>query len=47
LGLTHDELIALAGSQVISTSARDVLEEYLRSHQNLNGAVEGRLQYRS
>ena len=47
LGLTHDELIALAGSLVISTSARDVLEEYLRSHQNLNGAVEGRLQYRS
>jgi hypothetical protein len=24
---------------------RDVLEEYLRNHQNINAAVEGRLVY--
>jgi 5'-nucleotidase len=29
--------------QVVATSMRDVLEEYLGSHQNLTSAVEGRL----
>jgi len=46
LGLSNADLTALAASQVIATSGRDVLEEYLRTHQNLNSQVEGRLQYR-
>jgi len=39
-------LTALAGSQVVTTSVRDVLEEHLRSHQSLNSQIEGRLTYR-
>jgi 5'-nucleotidase len=46
LSLSNADLTALAASQVIATSGRDVLEEYLRAHQNLNSQVEGRLQYR-
>jgi len=46
LGIPNAELTALAEPQVVTTSARDVLEEYMRSHQNLNSRVEGRLQYR-
>lgn len=45
LGLSNAELTALAGSQVITTSTRDVLEEHLRRYQNVNSAVVGRLQY--
>ena len=43
LGITNTDLTALAGSQVVTTSVRDVLEEYLRSHQSLNSQIEGRL----
>jgi hypothetical protein len=46
LGITNAELTALAGSRVVTTSVRDVLEEYLRSHQSLSNQVEGRLVYR-
>jgi 5'-nucleotidase / UDP-sugar diphosphatase len=46
LGISNADLTALAASQVIATSARDVVEEYLRTHQNLNSQIEGRLQYR-
>jgi 5'-nucleotidase len=46
LGITNAELTALAGAQVVTTSARDVLEEHMHSRQNLNRQVEGRLQYR-
>jgi 5'-nucleotidase/UDP-sugar diphosphatase len=45
LGLTNEELTALEPSRVVTTSARDVLEEYLRYHQNLNSKVEGRLTF--
>ena len=45
LGITNAELTTLAGSRVVTTSARDIVEEYLRSHQNLNSRVEGRLVY--
>ncbi|MBC7294389.1 MAG: 5'-nucleotidase, partial [Thermoleophilia bacterium] len=31
--------------KVVSTSLRDVLEEYLRNHQNIDAHVEGRLVY--
>jgi 5'-nucleotidase / UDP-sugar diphosphatase len=46
LGISQSDLMALTGSQVVSTSARDVIEEALRSRQNLNSSVEGRLVYR-
>jgi 5'-nucleotidase len=46
LGISNADLTALAASQVIATSARDVLEEYLHTHQNLNSQIEGRMQYR-
>jgi 5'-nucleotidase len=44
LGLNKE---ALGASKVVSTSARDVIEEYFSSHQNLMAAVEGRLVYLS
>ena len=43
LRLTSDELTAIAPPRVVTTSASDVLEEYLGTHQNLNSMVEGRL----
>ena len=43
LGLSNAELTAIHPPQVVATSARDVLEEYLRSNQNLKSKVEGRL----
>ncbi len=46
IGLTNEELTALEQSRVVTTSARDVLEEYLRSHQNLNSRIEGRLEFK-
>lgn len=46
LGLTTEELTALAPPKVVSTSARDVLEEHLRTHKNIRSQVEGRLVYR-
>jgi len=45
IGLTNEELTALEPARVVTTSARDVLEEYFRSHQNLNSKVEGRLAF--
>jgi 5'-nucleotidase / UDP-sugar diphosphatase len=45
LGISSNALAELAGAQVVTTSARDVLEEYLRSHQNTSSQVEGRLRY--
>lgn len=46
LGLTNEELTAAAPSRVVTTSARDVLEEYLQTNQHLNVKVEGRLVYK-
>jgi 5'-nucleotidase len=47
LGITNNELLESGKSRVVSTSAHNVLEEYLRSHQNISRAVEGRLTYLS
>jgi len=44
--LTNEELTAIEEPQVITTSTHDVLEEYLRAHQNLNSQLEGRLVYK-
>jgi len=45
LGISGQELRATGPHKVVSTSMRDVLEDYLRHHQNLNATVEGRLVY--
>ena len=45
LGISPKALLKLNQHKVVSTSAQDVLEEYLRNHQNLSSQVEGRLVY--
>lgn len=45
LGVSQEELARLEPPRLVSTSVRDVLEEYFRNHQNLRSAVEGRLVY--
>jgi len=45
LNLTQEELLQAGNSKVITTSAKEVLEEYLRNHQNIKRKVEGRLTY--
>ena len=46
LNISHDEMLALGKSKVVSTSAHDVLLEYLRDNQNTTRKIEGRLVYR-
>jgi 5'-nucleotidase / UDP-sugar diphosphatase len=43
LDITNEELLRLGEAKVVATSAREVLEEYWRSHQNIESRVEGRL----
>lgn len=45
LNISETELLAAASQKVISTSAQDVMIEYLRSHQNLVSKLEARLTY--
>ncbi|NIN64359.1 MAG: bifunctional metallophosphatase/5'-nucleotidase [Anaerolineae bacterium] len=47
IGLSPEELTTLQPSSVVTTSVLDVLEEYLRSHQNLSSRVEGRLTFKT
>ncbi len=47
LGLTNEELTTIQPALVVTTSARDVLEEYLRGNQNLKSEVEGRLVFKT
>lgn len=47
LNISETELLQNAPQKVISTSAQDVMIEYLRGHQNLISKVEGRLTYLS
>ncbi len=46
LNITNQELLESGKQKVVTTSAQDVLEEYLRSHQNISRETEGRLQYK-
>lgn len=46
LDVTEEEITALKPPKTVATSIPDVLEEYLRTHQNLSSRVEGRLVYR-
>ncbi len=45
LDLTNDELLSNGKSKVVATSVAEVLEEYLKNHQNIGRKVEGRLTY--
>ena len=45
LNVSKKELLELTGSKVVSTSVKEVLDEYLRNHQNISKNVEGRLVY--
>ena len=45
LGLTGEDLLAAGPSKVVATKIADVMEEYLKSHQNIASKVEGRLVY--
>jgi len=44
LNISQEELNAIK-SKVVSTSAQEVLEEWLRNHQNVDRDIEGRLVY--
>jgi 5'-nucleotidase len=46
LNISQKELLESGRSKVVSTSAREVLEEWLRGHQNIDKRVEGRLVYK-
>jgi 5'-nucleotidase len=45
LGVNADELTAAGPSKLVATSGKQVLDEWLRAHQNVSRAVEGRLSY--
>ena len=45
LNVTEEELLAAGDSKVVTTSAAEVLEEWLRDHQLEGRQVEGRLTY--
>ncbi len=43
LGITDAEVERNGGVKVIATSVRNILEEYLSTHQNLDSSIKGRL----
>jgi 5'-nucleotidase len=47
LNITPGELVQLGGTKIVATSTTAVLEEFLRSHPNLNRRIEGRLVFRA
>ena len=46
LNLSREELDESGKSKVVTTSAQQVLEEYLRNHPNSSREIEGRLVYK-
>ncbi|HPD44818.1 MAG TPA: bifunctional UDP-sugar hydrolase/5'-nucleotidase [Candidatus Woesebacteria bacterium] len=46
LNITNEELLASGKSKVITTSAQQVLEEFLKNNQNISRKIEGRLVYK-
>ena len=46
LNITYKKLLDAGKARIVGTSAQEVLEEYLRNHQNVKARVEGRLEYR-
>jgi 5'-nucleotidase / UDP-sugar diphosphatase len=47
LSVPQEEMRKMGESKVVATSAQGVLEEYLKTHQNLVRVIEGRLVYKS
>jgi len=47
LNITEAELLEAGQPKVVSTSAQDVLQEFLRNNQNVSRKVEGRLVYKA
>jgi len=45
LNVSNRDLLTGAGEKVVTTSAKQVLEEYLRNNQNITRKIEGRLSY--
>ena len=45
LSLTYNELCKLDGDKVVTTSAQELLKEYLRENQRIRPGLEGRLTY--
>ena len=45
LNISEEQLLKSGPSKVITTSTQQVLEEYLRTHQNMQVSIEGRLIY--
>jgi len=45
LNISQNELLESKANKVVTTSAQEVLEEFLRNNQNLDKKVEGRLVY--
>jgi 5'-nucleotidase len=45
LSLTEAELLARGKNKVVTTSAKQVIEEFLRNHQNTSSRLSGRLIY--
>jgi len=43
--VTEEELLSVSSGKVATTSAQEVLEEFLRTNQNLSRSIEGRLVY--
>ena len=46
LNVTNKELLESGNHKVITTSAQEALEEYLRNNQNISKNIEGRLIYK-
>ena len=47
LGISNEDLMAMTGSKVVTTSAYHVLEEWLRQHPNVIKKIEKRLVYKT
>jgi 5'-nucleotidase / UDP-sugar diphosphatase len=47
LNITCEELESSGKSRTVTTSAQEVIKEYLMSHQNLEKKIEGRLIYQA
>jgi 5'-nucleotidase len=45
LNISNYELMESGRSKVVSTSAKEVLEEFLRNNQNISRTIEGRMKY--
>ena len=46
LGISNEEFLEGGKHKVITTSAQEVLEEFLRNNQNISKKIEGRLVYK-